>query len=732
MYSKTQTNRKIERWIAAGQFRPEYHSLADCERSISHLNSLVETDFETGNIISQRDPDRRPEETLTPDEVRWIENETVLCRIDFRYWVSRYAWIKNDEDQVFRFNAWRSQSIFLDIVAEMEDEQIAIFLIILKARQLGISRIISLILLHRVIFYANRNAFMASSTEDKTRLLFDMADFTLERLPWWMRPAEKFRREGKLLELANGSGVTLQHGQQGTGIARGTTPTVAHISELAEFDDPSSLIDSSLLRAMHPSPGSFLGLEGTAEGINNWWHKKWKTQKALWPERRGRLRPLFLPWFVGGLYPKQADLRARPVPHNYEERMLPWAKAHAEMAAEYVRSTDYLRRHLGEDWTMPLEQIWYYETERDAAIREGRLNKFLQEMPANDDEAFQSTNISVFDTETIVYYRDNAHKMPLAGCYGLSGPEEYLPARLQPSPLLIDHSQPRIPIKVDWGASTGYALQFELVPLRFDGWSLEDDSSAIDKIYLWEHPMPGYEYGLGVDTADGIGKDRTVIEIIRKGSIYGPTKQVGEFASSKMNALDSVPFALALGTYFSVPDPYNLDANQEPMLKQPRMAIECRGHGDQAQNILRMLGWRNFHPWNDRKIDDRNPDLTKYNKLGVFTNEWFRAGMLEMLMKMLRDGEIEISSPFFVREMESLEGDEFSQSLRAGYGGNDDRIMGLGFILVSLYRFDMDRFRSARIQAYSGRPASPRDRPRQYARWVESWQTRTDQGIYAE
>ena len=353
---------------------------------------------------------------------------------------------------MFRFSPWRSQSIFLDIVAEMEDAQIALFLIILKARQLGISRIISLILLHRVIFYANRNAFLASSTEDKTRLLFDMLDFTLIRLPWWMRPGEKFRREGKLLELFNGSGVTLQHGQQGTGIARGTTPTVAHISELAEFDDPSSLIDSSLLRAMHPSPSSFLGLEGTAEGINNWWHKKWKTQKALWPERRGRLRPLFLPWFVGGLYPKAADLRARPVPANYAETMLPWAKAHAEMAQEYVRSTDYLRKHLGSNWTMPLDQVWYYETERDAAIREGRLNKFLQEMPANDDEAFQSTNISVFDTETIVYYRDNAHKQPLVGCYGLRGPEEYLPARLQPSPLLVDHTKPAIPVIADWGA----------------------------------------------------------------------------------------------------------------------------------------------------------------------------------------------------------------------------------------------------------------------------------------
>ena len=270
-----------------------------------------------------------------------------------------------------------------------------------------------------------------------------------------------------------------------------------------------------------------------------------------------------------------------------------------------------------------------------------------------------------------------------------------------------------------------YPIQFELVPLRFDGWSLEDDSSAIDKFYLWEEPMPGYEYGLGIDTADGIGKDRSVIEVLRKGSIYGPPKQVGEFASSKMNALDSVPFALAIGTYFSLP-------NEHGELQQPRMAIECRGHGDQAQNMLRMLGWRNFHKWVDRQIDNRRLELNKFHKLGVFTNEWFRAGMIEMLTKMIRDGELEISSPFFVREMESLEGDEFSQSLRAGYGGNDDRFMALGFIIVSLYRFDIDRFKTARIAAYSGRAPVGRAPVKQYARWVDGPQTRTDQGIYVE
>ena len=202
--------------------------------------------------------------------------------------------------------------------------------------------------------------------------------------------------------------------------------------------------------------------------------------------------------------------------------------------------------------------------------------------------------------------------------------------------------------------------------------------------------------------------------------MYGPTKQVLEFASSKMNAIDAWPFLLALGTYYTINDRYN-----QPV--QPRMAIECRGQGDTPQKILRLMGWNNFHPWNDRQMDDRQLKLGRFNKIGVFTNSWFRDGMIDMLTKMLRDGEIEVFSPFFVKEMGNLQVDEFEQSAKAGYGGHDDRIMALGFILVSLYRWDMDYYRAAKIAAYSGNIGTARTREvkKQYTQWQYGLQEQT-------
>lgn len=743
MFSRNVVSTSIESWAAARDefgrpvnFQPESHSVLERERSNSHLASLIEPwdgvkipnlhtfymygkSGEKQDYVARRDPTRHWRKTLTPDEAHWIRNERALCRLDFEYFLG-YCKIKDAEDRVVTMDPWESQRIFFDICAEMQELGIAILLILLKARQLGLSRAISQIILHDVVFNAHINAFVASCTEDKTNLLFDMYDFTLERLPFWMRPNESHRRENKFLEFANHSAVTLQHGQQATGIARGTTPTRAHISELAEFDEGrvSDLIDSSLLKAMHNAPTNFLALEGTAKGMNNWWNKKWASAKVGWPKGRSRLRPLFLPWFVGELYPDDGWRRAHPIPEGYSESMAPWAATHARMAKAYVEKTDYLLSRLGSSWEMPLEQIWYYECEREEAINENRLNKFLQEMPANDDEAFQSTNISVFSTETITYYRDNAAAMLPVGTYGLVGAPEIVNPRLQPDRMQFDTS--RAPIDLLCAPSTGYPIQLTLQPLKLP--ALDD---GLDKVYIYEMPVDGETYGFGADTADGIGKDRGCIQGLRRYGIHGPNKQILEFTSDRWNAIDLWPMLLAVGTLYSV-------ADSRGVPQQPRMAIECRGQGDLPQNIIRMMGWSNFHRWNDKQIDNIKLKLHEAHKIGVYTaSGWFRDGMISMLVKMLRDGDIEICSPWFVQEMQSLEGDEFVQSLRAGYGGHDDRIMSIGFILVSLLKWDAEYYRSAKIAAYSGKsPVGQKLKPKQYATWQYNYQERNDSGIY--
>lgn len=193
--------------------------------------------------------------------------------------------------------------------AEMEEKRLAIAMLSIKARQLGISTLSEMTVAHRVQFQPNINAIVGSSDPDKSKLMAQMMETCWDNQPWWMVPEMTARRAGILIEFGNqNSAVSIQHGTQFSGIARGTTTNCVHLSELADFDNPQELVDASLMGAAHESPHLFLALESTAKGRDNWVHDNWRNSKQNWP--RTLLRPVFLPWYVAeDMYPPETFLR---------------------------------------------------------------------------------------------------------------------------------------------------------------------------------------------------------------------------------------------------------------------------------------------------------------------------------------------------------------------------------------------------------------------------------------
>lgn len=649
---------------------PVWHSRAEIESTISHLSALWDAEQEKWV---------RP---LAPDEIKFIKNERFLCKTDFSYFLL-YCWIKSAEDIPVRFSMWPSQKILLDIIAENELEGISIELMVLKARQLGISRFISLLLTHRALFFSNLNMGMASSTPDKTGKLANMLEFTMDHIPHWLKPSMTADRHsakqtaGIWREWDSGTTLTLQHGAMMTGIARGETPTINWLSEVSEAQNADE-IDASLFPAVHQSPRVMTLLESTANGTEGWWHDTWYISKEGWPERRSRLRPVFLPYFVGGLYPTPAFLKRSPVPPNYRPPL--HVLEHARACERYVQSDSLLTKYVGSNWTMPIEQQWFYDFTRHQYEAKDRIQLFFQEFCASDDEAFQATDRSIFGPELIGRYRSNC-KLPL-GVYGLVGPDHIMPYRLQPHISSIDPNGRRIPIHYEWGQDP---VRFELVPLR---WSGPNTDSGEDKIYIYEWPEPGEVYALGVDTAEGIGADNSVIEGLRKGNSWRPAAQVCEFATGKLNAIDLVPYVQALAAFYSVPF-HDKNGIEEPFRKQCRLAIEIKGQGDQTQTKLQLNGWSNFHPW--IRPAKREIDQSRYNDIGIATVEWFRDSIITLMNQMLRDNELDIRSPHFVYEMSKLVQKVRSSGFARIEGNPDDRFFALGFAVITLYQWERNR-----------------------------------------
>jgi hypothetical protein len=657
MYSKTFTAKKVREAGAKLGFSLTPHTTQQIDEQTKRLAEIV-------------GDDRRLVRPLRDDEKQFILNERVLSKLDFRYWSSRYYWIMHFEaGRIVRFSPNIAQNILLDVWGELEEKQLAIMIQILKARQLGMTTATEGAVAHRTQFYKHTNGLIASSDPDKSRKMAGMTDRCYANQPWWLRPDMTSYRAGELMEFDSlDSGISIQHGAQFTGLGRGSTPNVAHLSEVAEFIEPEELIDASLINAMHPSPGMFLVLESTAKGRKNYWHRMWVQCKENYASGKASFYPMFLPWFVGrDIYPTDTWMRQHPLPQEYEPSTLTYH--HSERAKAYVNQNDLLRKYLGEEWEMPVEQMWWWEVTRDEYKAKDILNKFYEEMPADDLEAFQSTNRSAFSADILSVYRENT-QAPI-GVFGFYGKPDEIPSRMWPDNRDIDRNLPPITIKSHWSLS-GQSSTCQLVPLKFQGYPSLD---PMGKLLVWEMPEDGEQYGVGIDTGDGVGLDRTTMEVLRKGTFERNDAQVAEFMSPYVGASEFWPLSLAIGTLYSTV------VNEG--LKQSRVVIDCLKNGETIQLEMKKRGWWHFHDW--LRYDKKRLRIKDSHRHGWFSNSWSRSMMFDYIIRALKDDWVDIASPYFVDEMGDLERDDMRQSLKAVYGGHDDLFVSMGMVFFSLH-----------------------------------------------
>lgn len=336
-------------------------------------------------------------ETLTrglfPHEIAFMRHEVHRCKVDAPYFLTHYAMFKNKDMELQRFVFWDSQAIILDHIARAELAALkgtsgdGIVLAILKARQLGASTLTEGLISHRTFFYGYSTALVAAHIPEQTAYLFDMMERVYENLPWWMRPARTYHVknsemffEGQDSLVFTGSGrSTVKGGDENRGaMGTGRTITIAHLSELALWDNPWQ-IDDSLMPSIPERPRTFVIFESTAKGRGNWWHKQWTDSVS----GVKRTKPVFIPWYA------EAASNTRPAPEDWKpsEDAIDHACRAEEVSAQWCGRTYHLTRN----------QLYWWECKRQEYLANNTLNKFLAEYCAEPEEAFQHTTASVID-----------------------------------------------------------------------------------------------------------------------------------------------------------------------------------------------------------------------------------------------------------------------------------------------------------------------------------------------
>ncbi|AYJ85537.1 hypothetical protein D3Y57_05510 [Sphingomonas paeninsulae] len=302
--------------------------------------------------------------TKTPEEKRLAVRRRL--RDDFKFYASTSLKIRTKDGEVVNLKLNEAQQRLIDMIEAQYAAEGKVRIIILKARQMGLSTAVGGWMYYWVSQRKAQKALVVTHHADSSKALFDMTRRFFDNSPPGLKPSTKYssRRELKFDTLDSGYAVATAGGDS---VARGDTVTVAHLSELAFWPKSSAKdILNGILQAVPTRKNTAIFVESTANGVSGEFADLW----AGAVDGTNGFIPVFLPWYIQDEY-------REPTPEGFE------------------RTLD--EQKLAEAHGLDDEQLMF----RRRKIAHSGVDLFKQEYPSTAEEAFLTTGRPVFNSEQI-------------------------------------------------------------------------------------------------------------------------------------------------------------------------------------------------------------------------------------------------------------------------------------------------------------------------------------------
>jgi len=285
---------------------------------------------------------------------------------DFEFYGRHAVKIRTKEGAIKPFILNKVQKrLWIEIEKQMKETG-KVRIILLKARQQGLSTFASGFNYFRLSQNAASKGIVIAHVAESTKALFDMYRRIHQECPEMLKPSTRYSSRRELVFDKLDTALTVATAG-GDGIARGETITNAHLSELAFWPNATANENlNAVLQAIPNTAGTAIIIESTANGMTGPFYEMW--QNAV--NGSNGYFPFFSAWF-------ETDEYREPAPENME-----LTQDEEELKKKFDLDNDQL--------------YW-----RRRKIAQNGRELFMQEYPSTPEEAFLASGRPVFVPEQL-------------------------------------------------------------------------------------------------------------------------------------------------------------------------------------------------------------------------------------------------------------------------------------------------------------------------------------------
>jgi hypothetical protein len=274
----------------------------------------------------------------------WLENvlsegeHAQRIRTDLSYFAAHALKLRPKAGPLEPFVFKSAQLRLHEVIEAQKAKTGRVRVVVLKARQLGVSTYVAARLYHRTINNPGLRTIIIGHERRASSNLFDIVKRFHDQMPDDLRPSIGVSNREELIfdRIDSGYLVSVASGE-GTG--RSATAQLLHASEAAFWDD-LPLQMASLMQTVPDLGGTEIIIESTANGYNDF-HTLWRKAEA----GESEFLPVFLPWSLDAGYRRElpegftmdAEESKLAELHNLDKEQIAWRRAKINQlgSAEY-------------------------------------------------------------------------------------------------------------------------------------------------------------------------------------------------------------------------------------------------------------------------------------------------------------------------------------------------------------------------------------------------------------